>query len=311
MTRKRKNTANRPSQSDQEYVTNSRGEKVRNVAYVPREKSKKNISATSLSGDFDSSTGLSAEEREELRDNILDIAEDLHDKYSIEFRPTNRDDTYSDFNYTPAKFAQYYSETGVDSNKPITVSASETEATGFTEWSSMALTEANYDAFGMMIADAGAEDRIELNPEVGEIYCKYDDYDDFVSSQRDPDDPRTQVLDEYKKLYDKDLPAVDIDLYNETVSNLVDSTYDTVEINELAYNAWKDKDFNKNKEFDPDDPDYQNIYTYLDETLTKENYFDTMYNLVQDGTISVNDVEDATAFEDYASDIVDYLAEHN
>ena len=59
MTRKRKTTANRPSQANREFVTNSRGEKVRNVAYQGKNTagSTGDNTADGIRGDFGSDTG--------------------------------------------------------------------------------------------------------------------------------------------------------------------------------------------------------------------------------------------------------------
>lgn len=47
-----RNTANRPSQSNQEYVLNSKGEKVRNLAYKGNNNKKKDLNINDFSDDF-------------------------------------------------------------------------------------------------------------------------------------------------------------------------------------------------------------------------------------------------------------------
>ena len=76
MAHERKTTANRPSQSDQEYVRNSRGELIRNVAYIPREHTT-TITQTNATDDFDpgarSTPGeMTVAEKEELFDTVVD-----------------------------------------------------------------------------------------------------------------------------------------------------------------------------------------------------------------------------------------------
>ena len=57
MIRKRKNTANRPSESDREFVINSHGEKVRNMAYNPKnKKTASTTTTTDVMGDFGGGT---------------------------------------------------------------------------------------------------------------------------------------------------------------------------------------------------------------------------------------------------------------
>lgn len=48
-----RNTANRPSQSNQEYVLNSKGEKVRNLAYKGKNNKNKDLNINDFSDDFD------------------------------------------------------------------------------------------------------------------------------------------------------------------------------------------------------------------------------------------------------------------
>ena len=58
MTRQRKTIANRPSESDREFVTNSRGEKVRNVAYTGGDTtSRSGVTAQDVTSDFGGSRG--------------------------------------------------------------------------------------------------------------------------------------------------------------------------------------------------------------------------------------------------------------
>lgn len=81
MVRKRKTTAHRPSQADREFVTNSRGEKVRNTAYTGRRShtGTGDTSPDGVRGDFSPTTENTIDRVKELED-IAPIAGSLHVK---------------------------------------------------------------------------------------------------------------------------------------------------------------------------------------------------------------------------------------
>ena len=81
MTRKTKPTANRPSEPDREFVTNSRGEKVRNTAYNPKTKNTGGVvrgTVESASGDFGSPNDT-FEERAEKLNKVLPMSSFFED----------------------------------------------------------------------------------------------------------------------------------------------------------------------------------------------------------------------------------------
>ena len=66
-----KNTAHRPSQSNQQYVKNSRGEKVLNTAYQGNNAKTNNSDLTSLKNDFNNEQSNTTEDYSQLLDNAL------------------------------------------------------------------------------------------------------------------------------------------------------------------------------------------------------------------------------------------------
>ena len=66
-----KNTAHRPSQSNQQYVKNSRGEKVLNTAYQGNNTKVNNSDITSLKNDFNNEDSNTTEDYSEVLDNAL------------------------------------------------------------------------------------------------------------------------------------------------------------------------------------------------------------------------------------------------
>ena len=86
MPRPRKTTAHRPSQADQEFVTNSRGEKVRNTAYDPKAKKNTRVGAKqSPRGDFG---GDAKKQKKSLGLTVLSEVNktDLIDSYDLKDR---------------------------------------------------------------------------------------------------------------------------------------------------------------------------------------------------------------------------------
>lgn len=72
-----KGFANRPSQADQEYVINSKGEQVKNVAYKGNNKNLKNKIDNDLSGDFNHTEEYDEFDIQLAVDNILDSIDDF------------------------------------------------------------------------------------------------------------------------------------------------------------------------------------------------------------------------------------------
>ena len=88
MAHTRKTTANRPSESNREFVTNSRGEKVRNVAYVPPEKNTGGISSHDVSQDFSAHYAdepTSVDQVTNQYGEIVDLDEEIKKQYNTEF----------------------------------------------------------------------------------------------------------------------------------------------------------------------------------------------------------------------------------
>lgn len=106
MTKKRKATANRPSQADQEFVTNSHGEKVRNVAYQGRKStSAAGGSATDVKNDF-SSTG----NRKVVRDwSDIDIYDSICD---LDFSGFNRENPLEQYDSMHHMNTMLYAQDG-------------------------------------------------------------------------------------------------------------------------------------------------------------------------------------------------------
>lgn len=72
-----KGFANRPSQADREYVINSKGEQVKNVAYKGNNKNLKNKINNDLSGDFNHAEEYDEFDIQLAVDNILDSIDDF------------------------------------------------------------------------------------------------------------------------------------------------------------------------------------------------------------------------------------------
>ena len=313
MTRKRKNTANRPSQSDHEFVTNSRGEKVRNVAYIPREKKNTTpVSTKSVKNDFNANTGLSEQERKDLQEDLSDTLYDIYKDSHGGVTPALIDPNTGYSNYMSInKFAQYYSDPETNTNPTFALWASDDRVMELSDWGSRIASDANYVAFSTMVKNMGAQDLVEVEAEGG-INFTYKDYDDFVQAQNNPEDPRTSIMNAYNDLFDKEPPVVDEDIYYAMKEAEIASAEDIIDPSDLAMGVWKDRPQNSGKnDFDPDDEEYMEIYENIKTQLDKGSYLPAMTQLVDEGSVPLDHLDDPyTLYEYDSTEIYNALMEH-
>ena len=275
MTRARKNTANRPSEANREFVTNSRGEKVRNVAYQGKNTtgSDKGAAVNPL-GDFGDTTSTpyieeSFRSPDELYDDIVNTFDDFFDDYKMSI------DFNGDMYYGLAEFADAYAE-GNENN-----SGSE-----FTLYMSAPLDNTENPLVSTFneqyIHDIADNNGIDYDGDT--YYMTFSDINALASAKDNDNDPRNIIIRHVDTAFGNE--PVDEEEYDKLVDRLVRDAYNSTDFDDMARYYFESSAYDDEEQMEDD---ISSVADALKNT-TPETYKEFTQNIIDEGYMDTGDM---------------------